>query len=565
MKRKLWLLLPMLASIFVPTVLASCSTHISNNNPSNDNNSNGNDSNNGADNGNGDNTQKPPVVVPPINNETEYQLWTAQESKNNKFSYVGPDNKLIIDPGKGASDIEGVDFSDGRANALPLAGNIINKKYENLAKISYSVNFDHGGIYIGSAWLLDYQIPESIQSEKQEGNTYNDSNYPTKWYLATNSHVMDDLITPNSPYEETRSEKEGKVTSVVKLTKLVSPQFSHTKNDKYIEPTGPQNPNYKTYEFYQLNDSGIIEQNPAIRPVFLGFDYLKSQPSDFISNVPVIDEDVQKEWNKPVQEIADFSVFEIDFEKLTGRNMPQGYDSHKLAKEFTSNYANWALKDKYKIPEQSYLNRKNDLDSAKVYNLGFPSRFTPNYPNGSQITDDRTKLYIDVPSTLPEKEYENASSKFVKERHFNTFKNARGLMDSVLAFPDFGYKFQPPSVSLVAAGGVIPTIYQGLIYVDRNGDLDGGSSGSIFVDDDNYIQGIHFASDFTAHVGMSFSLLSEGYNYNGAYGVYNMQPYDLIRGGYENQKSSYLDQLRSLYKDSNIKTYIFNQGINQRY
>ncbi len=87
-----------------------------------------------------------------------------------------------------------------------------------------------------------------------------------------------------------------------------------------------------------------------------------------------------------------------------------------------------------------------------------------------------------------------------------------------------------------------------------------GSSGSIFVDQNNYIYGIHFASDFTAHVGINFALKCEGYNYKGAYGNYNLQPYDLINGGYDNQKQSYKSQLKKLYPNG-IRTHIFKNGI----
>ena len=66
-----------------------------------------------------------------------------------------------------------------------------------------------------------------------------------------------------------------------------------------------------------------------------------------------------------------------------------------------------------------------------------------------------------------------------------------------------------------------------------------GLSVSIFVDQDNNIYGIHFASDFTAHVGINFALMSKGYNYNDSYGSYNLQPYGLINGGHSNQKRYY--------------------------
>lgn len=61
-------------------------------------------------------------------------------------------------------------------------------------------------------------------------------------------------------------------------------------------------------------------------------------------------------------------------------------------------------------------------------------------------------------------------------------------------------------------------------------------------------------------VGINFTLISEGYNYNGFYGSYNLQPYDLINGGYSNQKRSYKSQLNVLYPNG-LRTNIFKNGI----
>ena len=165
------------------------------------------------------------------NENIKYGLWTNSELKNNKFSSVGANNKLDIVTARGADDIYDADFSDGRENTNPLLGNIINEQYRKLAQISFSVNFAiGGGNYLGTAWILDYQIPNNVNISK-EGNSFNKSNYPTKWYLATNAHVMDDLKTLNSPYLETNtSKKPNSSTTTVKLKRIVNPQLGDRKS-----------------------------------------------------------------------------------------------------------------------------------------------------------------------------------------------------------------------------------------------------------------------------------------------------------------------------------------------
>lgn len=105
--------------------------------------------------------------------------------------------------------------------------------------------------------------------------------------------------------------------------------------------------------------------------------------------------------------------------------------------------------------------------------------------------------FINKPSTLSN-DKKSGGSKLVKERHYNTFKDTAGIFGFFIGSVDFGYKLNPIS-NTVSSGGIIPYIYQELGYTDQNGDMAIGFSGSIFVDQDNNIYGIHFASDFISH------------------------------------------------------------------
>ena len=482
--------------------------------------------------------------------ENVYETYSNSELKNNKLSTVGSNRKLDIVLGRGADDIYDADFSDGRENKSPLLGEIVNEQYKKLAQISFSVNFyNSGASYLGTAWILDYQLVDGV-NQNPNGNSYDETNYPTKWYLATNTHVMDDLKVVNSIYKETNTSLQpSKSTTKAIFKKINNPEIGNG-NGKYQQSSL----NNSAYEIFDISlvENGHPSSNPAVTPIFLGFDYLKSSPNEFINNLPPMVDKVP--GFDTIEEMADFSVFEIDFEKITDIPSQFNNNPHLFARHFSSNYANWSNKEQFKIPDSSLLKNKEKVENKTYYALGFPQEAAN---GGSHITDN-VYLYCNKPQS--DNFDKSKGSHLVKERHYNTFKNQRGLFDLMIGSPDFGYALNPINSNIVSSQGIVPYIYQGLAYVDQNGDMKGGSSGSIFVDEDNYIYGIHFASDFTAHVGINFALRSEGYDYKGAYGKYNLQPYDLIYGGYINQKQSYREQLIKLY-GSKIKTNIFKKGL----
>ena len=85
------------------------------------------------------------------------------------------------------------------------------------------------------------------------------------------------------------------------------------------------------------------------------------------------------------------------------------------------------------------------------------------------------------------------------------------------------------------------------------------------VDKDGWTMGIHFAGDFKASTGFTSALYSEGFDYQGAFGKYNLQGYDLIDGNrdgnHPNQKHSYRTNILKIYGD-NVKTNLYPNGFN---
>ena len=100
----------------------------------------------------------------------------------------------------------------------------------------------------------------------------------------------------------------------------------------------------------------------------------------------------------------------------------------------------------------------------------------------------------------------------------------------------------------------------GLTYPIDYSNLEAGSSGSMLRDKEGYTVGIYFASDGRASIGLAQALYCEGFNYQGKYGKLNLEGYDLIEGGFPNQKISYKDNLKLIYGD-NYKTHLFPNGL----
>ena len=187
----------------------------------------------------------------------------------------------------------------------------------------------------------------------------------------------------------------------------------------------------------------------------MGFDYLYSKPSDFINNVP-------KPVNVPndvkfyhVEEMTDFSVYEIDFNKVNDTSYGGYGTAQKMAKAFSSNYANRKEKDKFKPAQKSLI---NDSESRKkdFYDLGFPQEEAI----GESRTTSDVALFINRHSTLSN-DKKSDDSKLVEETHYNTFKDTPGIFAFFICSADFGYKLNPIS-NTVSSGGIIPYIYQDL-------------------------------------------------------------------------------------------------------
>lgn len=232
-----------------------------------------------------------------------------------------------------------------------------------------------------------------------------------------------------------------------------------------------------------------------------------------------------------------------------------------------------------------------------IYALGYPA--ANGDPTWERYFDDKytgpdAKFYVSLWTNGRSKWFKNTKTAWeqlgdiVKNGNqlsrnigYNSFIDKPGITDSMVALPIngdkfFKYRYFPkeglkgskilddfdldPKVSDNYDGDLY---YYGLRYIIRHYAPAGGASGSSVRNQKNEIIGLLDISNGGAGVGLVTSLRSEGVNYNGYYGSYNMEAYDLIYGGGPNQRTSYREALMHLYKNENFKTNLFKNGLNQ--
>lgn len=99
----------------------------------------------------------------------------------------------------------------------------------------------------------------------------------------------------------------------------------------------------------------------------------------------------------------------------------------------------------------------------------------------------------------------------------------------------------------------------GLEYMPRWYAPGGGASGSSVRNQRNELVGVYHFGNGTARTGLAVAFRSEGYDYKGLYGTYNLPQYDLIYGGGKDQKTSYREALKSMTNGPK-KTALFPNG-----
>ncbi|WP_027122226.1 Ig-specific serine endopeptidase MIP [[Mycoplasma] imitans] len=408
--------------------------------------------------------------------------------------------------------------------------------------------------YLGTTWILDYKLPETNET------------YPTTWYFASNMHVLENLLLDNiagteNDFRDFQNRNYDVRTNFARLTFAnywntdVTPTGSRfatsqpnsvtTLNDRIGDNF--EQTNMTDEQFKKINTPYVtVNIDPAkIKPIFLGADFLKPQSTPQISG-----------RFSNAKTMIDFGVIEVTF------NSPQ------IAKWLTGDYANWDSSQKYTFASSSLLNNETykTLKQNDLYAIGFPNSYDDykvRYAGSDGENIQASRQYVSYWTNKSGNYYANLNPNAFLKANMNqggdlswsntrTFVNKPGVTDILLSYPSFNGS---PNVY-----SRMPYINTGLGYLINNYVPAGGASGTRIIDSSGKIWGILYGVARSSTSGYVVSLRSEGMNYDGLYGSYNLPQYDLIYGGGKDQNDSYLDQMKK--RRGSEKTWLFPNGVN---
>lgn len=439
--------------------------------------------------------------------ENDYVIQTDY-LKNNLIDPIN-DGRYYFSKYDGGTGKDSITINTGERETTPSEGvppsglissnYIYNETEQKQLKNTFSLAFiSRSGIRVGTGWILDYKLEDNGE-------------YPTTWYIATNAHVIQNLKVPNdiiSPERYENGDKFGN-TDYLEIKTPKDPQIG-----KRISTLSSFDPDTLSAEIPPIN----------LKTVFIGTDIMKTSPSNFTTS---------GKW-QDTEEYLDFAVMEVKFK-----------DANE-AQKMTQNYVNEPNRH-FKYKKRSLLKDEVKKDYYSI--VGFPGGDKSGNNRESNLFSSRGVNNKNEPTGD-----KNKLTNLATTPYYNTFNNKLGMFDGAIGFPNFGMFYRQAFQ--------LEEWYNswGLIYPVDYGNLGPGSSGSMLMDKDGYTVGIHFAIDTEATLGFSQALYCEGFNYQGKFGSYNLQGYDLIEGGFPDQRTSYKDNLKKLY-GTNFKTKLFPDGI----
>ncbi|EFF41625.1 Ig-specific serine endopeptidase MIP [Mycoplasmopsis alligatoris] len=498
--------------------------------------------------------------------------------------------------GKGPSKVDSYsdqEFAGGLARTLP------NEIYKKIGLQTFSLyinNHESGNKYkanYGTTWILDYQKRE-------------DNKYPTKWYFATNVHVAETMRLKDEPLYKTRT---GETTKTI--------QFLRLKPDTGIRTTLKTSAYGDMYENFAF-DTVNSKNESAFKTIYMGLNFLKTSPKDYLEpNSPYKD-------TEEYADVAIFELdFEkIDFGSVTvataGHNNGKKYTSaEELAKDMTNNYANTPdaqikfiknsyLKDYDKIavpfannPVDPVYKKNPTKEYDSLFALGYPvtwsgsflDYFLDQYADEADLKAGKTSVSLWVNGRrgwygkMGKSETSAASGVDEKAASrgnylstqigYRSFIDKPGITDMLISSPVSGYhpfeyqanESKKTDLPEEANGVKKPDGFKnrylkyGIDYMLRHFTPGGGASGTSVRNQNNEVAGIIHTVNPMALVALADAFRSEGVDYGGYYGPYEMEQYDLIYGGGKNQRFSYREALKEIYKGKKITTNLLPNGL----
>ncbi|WP_051675891.1 Ig-specific serine endopeptidase MIP [Ureaplasma canigenitalium] len=500
-----------------------------------------------------------------------------------RFNADGKVDGLVINDGEGIpygpSWVDALDRNpfriDGLARYLP------NEHYKRAANQTYAFSVNNPDPAKkddlrtsipsrGTFWLLDFAQPEQ-------------GKYPTKWYFGTNLHVADLIRGDSRSFNLTFLPNEIGTRTKLKTS-------GHDGRFKFatflLNSTGKDDSRIGNSSELTAEQIKYGKKSPFVDVIYRGSNFLKSNPADYL---------VQEQKNKfqNLQEFADFAVVEIDFSQATKKDLDDNNVSspEELAKFVTNGYALETNKDNWvKFKKHSYLKNYNEIDFPltskenqkkplnkvdQLFALGYPlsvgDYFLENYIDEDQLSDPQwnVSLWVNSDSSFYNNldKPENANENTKKEARINrgnflsyqigyrSFTNLPGVTDNFLASIKNGNTFYKThdNKEYIAAG---------LNYLPRHYVPYGGASGTSIRNEKNELVAVFHSANSAARTGLAVAFRSEGYNYHGLYGAYNLPQYDLIYGKGKDQAEgkSFRESLLKKYGE-NLKTNLFQNTV----
>ncbi|EFF41252.1 Ig-specific serine endopeptidase MIP [Mycoplasmopsis alligatoris] len=480
-----------------------------------------------------------PKEIPNVENEINYPSYEDAQTLGFASPVVEDEKIKVLDwqENERGKSIHWTTYpyTAGLARTLP------NAMYKKIAKQTYAFDVIDTALLGGTAWILDFKLEE-------------DGSYPKTWYFGANVHQLKRFSTAADTEGNYRDQWNSRTTEL-RLTKV---------KDSVLEKE----------KLYSTNEESQFEKFSLkpfkARTVFLGIDFLNKDPKDFVS---------KNSKSNILKEYIDFGVIEITF------------DTSELAKKVTSNYA--LNKDEHiSFLKNSFLKDYPTVEKGKstiddLYILGYPN--TNSDASWDLETDEKEKAKKpESQRGVPRSLYTNKNKLLFNnfDKNWTEFKNgggfSRGLghrsfidkpgvFDSLLSQSKFGSYYFPYELPdnktkfKFEAGNdqEINNLFvsMGLGYLVKNYSPASGSSGSSVRNGKNELVGIFSAGNNFSNEGIVQAFRSEGYDYKGYFGDYNLPQYDLIYGGGKDQRISYREMLKKLYKDKKIKTNLFKDGL----
>ncbi|QVJ95982.1 DUF31 family protein [Mycoplasma mycoides subsp. capri] len=419
----------------------------------------------------------------------------------------------------------------------------------------------------GTMWIMDYI----------------DETNPTKFYFGTNSHVAKGIKDDMVSFSLTRINSDVKVGQTFGLN-------GHDKN-------------FTKFTFSPKKDKKLSD---AVTAIFHATDFLneKSNPVKLLTN------DQKTKYDK-VGIFADFAVVEVDFSKLLNKDdyslniwneskdvtNQYGTDSKTLIEKITNDYAKSGKKisfasdslldeEKYKKfdrkldfnpKDEKELKEFKELDS--LYILGYPTAnedfYLDKYEDEKQLKNKKydfslwinseykfyNKLVNREGSTSSFSSYETEKGNFFSYQiGYRSFIDKPGLTDAFIAANKVGKKLY--SLKDKNKNEVKKYFNYGLEILPRFYAPAGGASGSSVRTKDNKLLAVYHAANNTARTGLAAAFRSNGYDYKGLFGTYNLGQYDLIYGGGKDQEKgkSYREVMLERNKSTGKKSALFPKG-----